>query len=360
MKKTTTALKPFLSGALLVSSLALLSGCDWFKQSDCPSCDHHASATAAPSADDVLLEINGKPAVTKQKFDEFYDSVLASDPQSGFTPGIAQKIFAYLEQAALMDASIKKDKKDLDPEYKKKLEQAFELARIPVNAEFFQQEIINTIDVSDAALEAFYAEQLDKNPTLGRPPFMTKAGGIKVDAIEFNDDKSAKEFLNKVQKPGADFAALAKADNKKVQDLGVVSAQSRADMAVIAKAKDLQPNAIEKVNLSNGKFMVIKGVGARQNPESVSFADIVADENLKGYLKQIKQSAEIQPLMMKKFDDIKKDLNVVPNMKYVEEKDANQNAEFEAMIKSMKGLQEEGEKANVSKKQAKAESPKSM
>ncbi len=65
--------------------------------------------------------------------------------------------------------------------------------------------------------------------------------------------------------------------------------------------------------------------------------------------------------MMKRFDEIKKDLKVVPHTKYVEEKDAKQNAELEALIKSMRGPQEEGEKtADAGKKEEKPQSVKSM
>ncbi|MBA3751745.1 peptidyl-prolyl cis-trans isomerase [Candidatus Dependentiae bacterium] len=373
--KKTTMLRPFFNGALLVSSLALLSACDWFKQSDtCTSCvsSPAATGTGTVSADDVLLSIDGKPVVTKKTFDEFYEMAIASDPQSQFGPGVSQKIYNYLEQAALMDASIKKTKKDQDPEYKRKLDQAYELARATVNGEYFQKEVLDTIDVSDKALEAFYTEQVGKNPAFERPPFMKKAGGIKVMGVQFNDDKSAKDFLAKATKPGADLAALAKADNnRKVEDLGVITAQSRADRAVVAKAKDMQPNAVEKVDLSNGKFMVIKTVGPRQAPEYMSFTEIMANEDLKNYFKQVKQSTDFQAAMTKRLDDIKKDVKIESNTKYIEEKESKQNAELEALIKSMRGSQEEqgtaapqAQKAQSDKaatpKAEKVESAKSM
>lgn len=359
------ALKPFLSGALLVSSLALLSGCDWFKQTECPSCVP-SGTTGAPAKEDVLLSIDGKPVITKENFDDFYQVAVGSDPQAALTPGLAQKAFAYLEQAALMDASVKKNKKDQDSDYKKKLELAYEMARVPVNAEVFQKEILDSIDVSPQALEKFYKEQAGVNQVFERPPFMTKPAGVKIQAVQFNDDKSAKEFLSKVQKQGADFVAVAKADKKDVQNLGVVSAQSKADRAVIARAKDLQPNAIEKVNLSNGKFMVIKGIGPRQPAEYMNFTDIAGDAQLNEYLKQIKQSTDLQSLMTKRFEDLKKELNVEVNPKYAEEKDAKASAEIEAILSSMRGLQEEGgtkkaqEAAAKPAEAAQPETPKSM
>ena len=83
-------------------------------------------------------------------------------------------------------------------------------------------------------------------------------------SVQFSDQKAARDFLAKAQKAPGEFKALAKAANKDVKDLGLITTQSQ-DFSLRAKAKDMEPNTVDMVYTPNGQYMVIKAVGQRQS-----------------------------------------------------------------------------------------------
>ena len=66
--KNQKMIRPFTGGAFLFSCLALLSACDMVKKGGgCASCETGPALEAAAPGD-VLLTIDGKPAITKGIF----------------------------------------------------------------------------------------------------------------------------------------------------------------------------------------------------------------------------------------------------------------------------------------------------
>ena len=220
MKKQLIA-RQVMSAALLFSGLALLVGC-------IGGGEEKKDADVAPRAAEdgvVLLTIEGKPAITKVQFDDFFDAWLQSRQDGAFAafdPRAQRRAFADLEMMKVLEFKMKKEGKDKDPEYQKKYERAHNLALFAVNSEILVEELMKTIDVSDKALKAFYDENKGKNPAFDNPPLLKTPEGIKIEVVEFRDESSAKRFLAKAEKPGADFKALAKEINKDVTDLGLV------------------------------------------------------------------------------------------------------------------------------------------
>ena len=234
--KNQTVLRSFMSCALLVSGLALLTGCEWFKKGVCPTCE----PTLAPaSPEDILLSINGKPAITKESFNEFFDAYISSNPQAAaylaLDPTARRRAFQELEMKELIKRKIEKDKAHWDEkklkEYNKKFAQACDYALWAVNSEVFRDEILESIDTSDTALEKFYNENKGKNPAFDNPPFQITPEGIKMQAVQFSDQKSARDFLEKAKKAPAEFVHLQKLSQKDVKDLGLVTTQSKDQLS---------------------------------------------------------------------------------------------------------------------------------
>ena len=351
--KNQKVLRSFVSCALLVSGLALLTGCgEWFKKSACPGCDTGALASAAPG--DVLLSIDGKPAITKESFNEFFDAYINSNPQAAaylaLDPSARRRAFQELEMKEVIKHDVIKKKKDQTPEYKKKFAQACDYALWAVNSELFRDDVLASIDSSDAGLEKFYNENKGKNPAFDVPPFQIAPEGIKMQSVQFSDQKSARDFLEKAQKAPGEFAALAKAIKKDVKDLGLVTTQEK-DYSLKAKAKSMQPNAVDLIfTPATGKYVVIKAVGQRQNPKYAEFAELKANPETKELLANTKKQTEFPQIVMARIEELKKELNAVENLSYFDEEEAKKKAELEA---KMKELQVAEDKEDAGKQGAK-------
>lgn len=336
--------RPAINGAL-ISALFLLSGCKFFPSKECATCGPTQAGEGK-----VLLTINGKEKVHESDFEEFYKTWLEGRKDGAFAaldPASRRNAFNDLEMMHLIAEEVKASGKDKDPKYLKNKKLAQTYIDFQLNQDVVANEILNSIDTSDAALETFYNENKGKHPALDNPMFLKSPEGIKVQGVDFTDEKSAKEFLAKAQK--GDFAGLAKAIKKDVKDLGIVSPSSRmVDFAVRTAARSLQPNEVKVVTLQNGQFMVIKGVGARQSAQYVDFASIKDDAPKKEMLSNIVKQTQLQSKFMEYLENIKKKFNVVENTTYFEEEEAKKKAELEAKLKEFQEAREEN----------KAEAPK--
>lgn len=315
-----TGFRSLISGALLVSALAVLTGCDLFKQSSCPNCGPSVAESA--KAEDVLLSIDGVPAVTKQQFEDFYEVASA---QAGPYGALSKKdAFETLKTMEILNRKISQSGKDQDPAYKKDFARAHNLARWGVNSQIIAKEIQETIDTSDAGVESFYNQEKGKNPAFDRPPFLKSPESVSVQSVEFSDKKAAEEFLKKAK---SDFAGAARGANLSIKDLGKVSPQSQnVDFAVRLKARTLAPNAVELVPSGDKKFFVIKA-GTKSPAQYAEFKELVAMPQMKEMLAQFKKQVELEPAFLKRVEEYKKDFKIDENLKYFEEEEAKRKEE---------------------------------
>ena len=304
--KNLKQIRFILSGALLASTLILMSGCGGCVggQSTCPTCGPSSGMEGVASAD-VLLSLSGKPVISKERLDDFYEVYLRSRKEGAFAamdPYAKRNAFNELVTMEVLKNIIKRDGLDQDPEYKKNFERAYNLALYTVNAEILGNRVLESIDVSDDAVEKFYKDNLGKNPAFDSPPFLKTPEGIRMRIVQFRDEKSAENFLEKAKKAGADFAALARAIAKDVRGLGIVTAQTTFPQdlqkslkggvyALKGKAKTLQANDVELVSVPGGPFVVVRGVGPRQTATYAELAEVVKEqpdlqEKLANYKKQ--------------------------------------------------------------------------
>lgn len=307
--------RQFFSAALLISGLALLSGCDWFnKKAGCDSCEYRGSSDAKAGTGPVLVTINSKPAITQGDFDEYWAEILKMEPQAEalipLMPNIRSETFKTFLNEKLILHWLKAEKKDQDTEYKKKMDTLRKQVERAVAAQTFQEYILSKIDKEDKAVEAFYNENRDKNAVFQQPPFAKKAGGVKASGVKFSDEKSAKDFLAKAEKAGANFNKLAGDVKKSVDTFGgqAINAQSR-NVAEAVKAKLLEVKSAPAVILvrtedQKGKtFWVIKATDVVKG-EFAPFAEV------KEAAKQAMLQTKFPEVLTQELDKLRKDYQV--------------------------------------------------
>ncbi len=328
--------RSFFNVALLVSALGILPGCDLFKPASCPTCK---PVTEPPAKqEDVLLSINGKPAITKQKFEDFYDLAAA---QAGPYGGPSKReVFKQIEAMAVLDNYFKTSGKEAEAEYQKELARAYDHARWGLNTQLLAKELQEKIDVSESALTKFYNEQIGANQAFDRPPFLKHPESISIKAVEFTDKKAANDFLAKAKK---DFAGAAAEAGKSTKDLGPVSAQSQdVDFAIRLKAKSLKPGDVEVVQTGD-TFTVIKG-GNKVDAAYASFDEIKAMPQMLEMLGQFKKQSELEKAFMDRIEELKKGLSLSTSDEYFKADEEQRKAEQEQLMKlfeeQMKAQQE--------------------
>jgi hypothetical protein len=343
------SLRPLVSVALLVSTLLMLSGCmDWFKgKGACPTCEPGAKLEGTYGAEagapgEVLLTIRSKPVITQGSFEEYWQELLKSDPNLEsmlpFMPNARQEVFKNAVMEKVIQEWVHASGKDKDPDFQKKLAKQRALADRMVAIQAFQEDLLKGVDTSDAALEKFYNENRDKNSVFQQPPFLQSPKGLKVQAVQFGDEKQAKDFLAKAQAAGANFTSLAKAAKKDVKDLGTVSAQSRnADFAVKAKVKDMKPGELAVVSTGNKQFMVLK-TGQEQEAKYAPFAEV------KDAVKQAKTQVEFGDKFTNRIEELKKEYGAVESTQFFDKEKEKQTADLQTKLKDLQEQQPAGEK----------------
>jgi len=327
------------SGALLVTALALLPGCDFLKKTPCPTC-RPDSAAASAKPEDVLLTIDGTPAITKQQFEDFYE--VASANAGPYGAPSEKDAFDTLVKMEILNRKIIQDGKDQTPEYRRDFGRAYDLARWGVNSQQLAKELQDKIDTSDAAVEKFYNEQKGNNQAFDRPPFLKNAESVTLQSVQFSDKAAADKFLAKAK---SDFAGSAKAANLTIKDHGKVSAQSQnVDFALRLKAKSMAPNSVELVQ-SGDKYFVAKA-GSKSAASYADYKELAAMPQMKDMLGQFKKQVELESAFIKQIDEYKKGFTIVENLKYFDEKDAQRKVEEEQYKELIaQKLKEQGDKA---------------
>src|SRR3989338_2819983 len=69
------------TGYVALIGLLVLPGCDIFKSSGASKDAFDSSIYVENDGSQVLVHIGGKPAVTEKNFENFYDQMIASNPQ---------------------------------------------------------------------------------------------------------------------------------------------------------------------------------------------------------------------------------------------------------------------------------------
>lgn len=342
----------YLNTFLLLSGLALMSGCEWLgkKMGGCQTCEHPGSADSRTGVDrsQVLVKIDGKSAITVSDFEDYWAEILKLEPQAealmSIMPNIRPETFKTYLNERLIQEWLKKEKRDQDPEYRKKVDTLRKQVERAIAAQVFQEYILNKIDKSDAAVEKFYSENKDKVNLFQQPPFTRTIGGVKAMGVEFNDEKTAREFYSKAQKPNANFTAIAKEFKKTVNNFGnaPVNMQSRGvDQAVKARLADIKSlPSVELIQTDRGRnFWIVKAL-AKTTADYLPFADV------KEAAKQVMLQTKFPQIVGEELENLKKGYNVDETAvkTFFEEERKKKELELQDKLKEVQKKNETSEK----------------
>lgn len=314
--KNSLFVRQYLNAALLLSTVILLAGCaplEWLKQkTGCQTCEHPAGSRdhAAGSGPVIATFDNGKKSLTLGDYEVYWDEFLESDPQAKaiipFMPNARYELFKNFVTERVIQEWIKREKKDKDAAYVKKINSLYKNLERGMAVQAFQEYVLEKVDKSDAAAERFYNENRDTQQIFQQQPFMQTPAGVKLQAVQFSDEKQAKDFLAKAQQPNANFSTLAKDAKKKIENFGnnfVNATSTDVDRAIKAKVADIKEVPSVDFVQSGKNFWVIKATDKQE-------AQYAPFEEVKDAVKQAKLRVEFPEALTKEIENLKKDFNV--------------------------------------------------
>lgn len=301
----------------ITASLMILPACNSFKGKDGSNCESCSSSAVSGTTDNsqAILYIDEKPVMTAQDFDDFFEDLINSEPRAAafiaLYPNAKAELFKNQRvPSAVIQEWAKRTGKTSEADYQKKLQKAKARLEEALATTAFEETILKEIDTAVDTLKSFYEENKGKAEILNQPPFLKAAAGVTAISAEFDNEKAANDFAKKAQAPNANFNELAKAANKDVKDLGVVSAQSRnVEPALRVQVPNMEAGKVEVIALGKDKFDVVKAI-EKKSPEFAPFEEV--QDMVKQALLQSKAAEKFQ----EKLDALKKEYNVRENEEY--------------------------------------------
>lgn len=225
----------------MACALMFLSSCTWF------SSDKKEGGAAKVMESNVLLTIEGNPAVTTDEFEKYYMQILEQQPQlktfAAYMPDLKLNVFSTLISQKILEHWAQKEKIDQRDDYKADRNAMLENVDRGLAIKYFQQD--HPIKVADSEVKKYYEDNKD---TI----YAMSPAGVNAVGVSFDKEAAAKEFLAKAQQPGADFAKLAADAKLNARQFSRVNAQSQVDPGLrdkilgIKKFPSVQLFAVEK------------------------------------------------------------------------------------------------------------------
>ncbi len=302
--------------------VAFLGGCkpvlDFFKKKTTIS---KKSSTSVAKRDDqgpVLLNIDGKPAITETEFNKHLVQMLQVNPYfkgasiDSLPAPLKRQFFDELVKQELIIAWADKNNMDQDAEFQKSYKEMKKLVRRSLLVQRFETQLFENINVSDDDVEDYFNKNKEK--------FIKEPGGTLVEGIEFEDDKDATIFYNKVKGNASEFKNIAKSENQdSFKSFGRIEEKGVGFGANVPKA--IKNKALSIKNLpgvakvkADGKVWVICSLDKRD----AQYADLdeVRDQ-LRGYIKTNK----LREILNEKVDSLKSDFTLDINEDYFKASD---------------------------------------
>lgn len=294
--------------AFVIVSAVVLPGCAWWPFGD--------ARKANSSSSEALLTINGETALTVAEYEEQLEMARKDNPQIDMFLQMmpnAEKDFVFpgMSTAKLMKAWVHKKGIDNTEEFKKQRQQLHEAMDLQLNMKHFDD--AHPIVITDADLEAFYEEKKDVIPAL-----TLSAGGVEILYVRFESKDKAEKFLEKskeVRKAEA-FKALAHESKLQAGD-SVVNQKSALSTAVKNAAFDIKKfPSVHMVKSEDGSYLVFLATGKSET----KYRDLKTPEVQQG-LKKMASDERKEKQIKAVVEELKKELNVVENTKYFEDKE---------------------------------------
>ena len=344
MKNSSSMRTHFFMMTIALLALPACSPLDWFKSGDSkvPESASNEPLTTAPTASlaeaptgDVLVTINGQPAITTQTFEKEFSTLVENNPQVKallpLMPDLEDKFFEGLLNQQIVDRYISANKIDATKEYQQQLNEFIKQAKQVINEIFFTQQFPAV--ATDTEVKKFYEENKASIPEL-----VVSYGGVNTMGVEFDSQDEAKAFLEKVKDKAAQFEKIAKESGlaAKFRDFKLINAQSVGlDPAIRNKVVTLKTFPTVEVVKGNDKK---EWVCAALNQEKPKYHDF---DKIKDQLMPVVQQEKQNKVKMEKLNELKKEYNIQVNKSYFDKKKEQQKTE------RMEKLQDALQQANT-------------
>ncbi|MBI2344725.1 hypothetical protein HYV10_01480 [Candidatus Dependentiae bacterium] len=308
-----------LCGFLLISGL-FFSGCEFFKKSD-------KKADTALGSGEVLMSIDGVPVLTADEYEQRLEMARKANPQIEMFLQIMpnaerELIFRGISMYQLMKAWADKEGISNTPEFKEQQKHMHEAMDMQLFMKHFDD--AHPVQVSDGDIENYYHEKKDMVPGL-----MQSAGGVETLYVRFESKAKAQHFFDKVKdiKKMDTFKKVAE-EHKNHVGQSVINEKSPFSEALKKSVLDLKKfPSIQMVKVSDDAYWVVFASGKTE----AKYHDLKSPQVQQGLRKMIEDERKTEQAE-KIMDQLKKDLNVVENKAYFDDKEAKKRAQQQADV----------------------------
>lgn len=321
--------KKILVGGV-VATLSFLPGCiDMFKGgSNQTSTKNRSVQESAPLTGEVLVTMNGTPAITTDSLEKEKEKLLKANPNLRQAIAlmdsreIDRNILEGLVHQKIVDEYIIANKINETAAYQAELRDLYESMERMLNSKYFTER--NPVTVSETEARSFYETNKDKSLRVSQ-------GGVAATGIEFTDGAAARAFASRAKTSPGGFKKVAQDDglNAKIKDFKQVNNQSigideqlRDKIAAIKTVP-----SIEVIEI-NGISWVISAT-AKEEPKYVPY------EQIKDRIKeQLEQQKRVE-VFTKDVEKLKKDYAVEINEEYFKAENPEVAANNQAMTNTI-------------------------
>ena len=297
-----------LSLALL--SIVSLSGCvSLWKNKEVAQSEIEDQTVMIP-AENVLLTIDGKPVLTVEEYEQQLQEVAAQSPQLEMmlqmSPNVEYDlIFNQLKMAKLMNHWAHATGLTQSEEFKKDRARIQEMIDTQLCVQYYDK--AHPIVVTDEDIKAFYGAEKDKLPGL-----LVAPGGVKTEAVKFDNQDAAQAFYDVVKNVQGDLDAAAKDQKLSVSNF-VINETTFHGKAL--KDFVMQLTSFPALNMikSDDAYWVVKAV-EKIAPKYQDFEKV--KEGLRNYVQQQRKDENMKAAAAK----FEADYATVENKEYFENK----------------------------------------
>src|SRR5579859_2934591 len=301
----TTHVSKFATTFCMISALLMLPSCDWSKKTS-----GTASMSGAPAEEkDVLLTINGQPALTIQEFEIYYEQLVEQQPQlksfAAFMPDLKLNIYATLVSQKALEQWIKSEGIDQKPEYQTDKKMLLENVDRGLAIKYFQEQ--HPVNISDSDVKSFY----DKNKDT---VYVMSPSGVNAVGVSLDQEGAAKAFLTKAQQPGSDLNKVATDAHLTARSFGRVNMETQnVDKGLKDKILAMKSFPSTQMFKVDKTYWVVQ---AKSKDDAKYYPYDQAKEDAKNRIEQERMGE----MFNTEIDKLKKQYNIVENKSYFETK----------------------------------------
>lgn len=304
--------KKYVGVIITVLTVGFFSGCDFLNKKASEKTEN-MSIKSESKKEIVLLNVDGKKAITEEDFDKHLAQMLQANPYfrgasaESLPKELKRKFFEELIKQELIIAWADKNNVADDLEFKKNYEELQRLVRRSLLVQAYEKKLFEGVDVTDVEIKDHFDKNKDK--------FVKEQGGVLVEGVEFANDTDATLFLNKVTGKESEFKKMAKLSyEKNYKNFNRVTEKPTEYSVNI-------PKEIKDKALAQTKFPVIVKVAVNGKTWIIYVSDkkstVYFDLNeIKDQLKEMLKMNKFRDILNENVEKLRKDFTLDVNEDY--------------------------------------------